>query len=134
MVRPKYSTRLPRNDTTYQAQPHTVTLMQNTGYEYSGGLACAHLIWAALWENDVHVTMVQRSSTHIVKSDTLMDIGLGGLYSEKAVRSGMTTNKADLKFACLPYRILHEFQIPLYDHVPPTCFSKSGVAVSGGVR
>jgi putative flavoprotein involved in K+ transport len=77
----------------------------------------AHDICAALWENDVDVTMVQRSSTHIVKSDTLMDIGLGGLYSEKAVRSGMTTNKADLIFASLPYRILHEFQIPLYDQM-----------------
>ena len=75
----------------------------------------AHDICAALWEGDVDVTMVQRSSTHIVRSDTLMDIGLGGLYSEQAVRSGMTTEKADLIFASLPYKILHEFQIPLYD-------------------
>ena len=75
----------------------------------------AHDICAALWEGDVDVTMVQRSSTHIVRSDTLMDIGLGALYSEQAVRSGMTTEKADLIFASLPYKILHEFQIPLYD-------------------
>ena len=75
----------------------------------------AHDICAALWENDVDVTMVQRSSTHIVRSDTLMDVGLGGLYSEQAVRSGMTTEKADLIFASLPYKILHEFQIPLYE-------------------
>ena len=59
--------------------------------------------------------MVQRSSTHIVKSDSLMDIGLGDLYSEQAVAAGMTTEKADLIFASLPYRIMHEFQIPLYD-------------------
>ncbi len=58
--------------------------------------------------------MVQRSSTHIVRSDTLMDVGLGALYSEEAVRSGVTTEKADLIFASLPYRILHEFQIPAY--------------------
>ena len=77
----------------------------------------AHDICAALWENDVDVTMVQRSSTHIVRSDTLMDIGLGGLYSEQAVRGGMTTNKADMIFASLPYRILHEFQIPLYNQM-----------------
>jgi putative flavoprotein involved in K+ transport len=31
------------------------------------------------------------------------------------VRAGMTTEKADLIFASLPYRILHEFQIPLYE-------------------
>lgn len=75
----------------------------------------AHDICAALWENDVDVTMVQRSSTHIVRSETLMDIGLSALYSEEAVANGMTTQKADLIFASLPYRILHEFQIPLYD-------------------
>lgn len=77
----------------------------------------AHDICAALWENDVDVTMVQRSTTHIVRSDTLMDIGLAALYSEEAVRNGMTTNKADMIFASLPYRILHEFQIPLYDQM-----------------
>ncbi|MEL7184306.1 MAG: NAD(P)-binding domain-containing protein, partial [Pseudomonadota bacterium] len=74
----------------------------------------AHDICAALWEGDVDVIMVQRSSTHIVRSDTLMEIGLGDLYSERAVASGMTTEKADLIFASLPYGILHEFQIPAY--------------------
>ncbi|RWA61173.1 NAD(P)/FAD-dependent oxidoreductase [Mesorhizobium sp.] len=77
----------------------------------------AHDICAALWEAGVDVTMVQRSSTHIVRSDTLMDIGLGALYSEQAVENGMTTRKADMIFASLPYRILHEFQIPLYQQM-----------------
>ncbi|NLS70114.1 NAD(P)/FAD-dependent oxidoreductase [Bradyrhizobium brasilense] len=77
----------------------------------------AHDICAALWEGGADVTMVQRSSTHIVKSDTLMDIGLGALYSEQAVASGMTTRKADLIFASLPYKIMHEFQIPLYEQM-----------------
>ena len=36
----------------------------------------AHDICAALWEAGADVTMVQRSTTHIVKSDTLMDVGL----------------------------------------------------------
>ncbi len=71
-------------------------------------------ICGALWENGAHVTMVQRTSTHIVRSDTLMDIGLGALYSEAAVAAGMTTEKADLTFASIPYRIMHEFQIPAY--------------------
>ena len=74
-------------------------------------------ICGALWEHDADVTMVQRSSTHIVKSDTLMDIGLGDLYSERALAAGVTTEKADLIFASLPYRIMHEFQIPLYDQM-----------------
>jgi putative flavoprotein involved in K+ transport len=64
----------------------------------------AHDICAALWEGGADVTMVQRSSTHIVRSDTLMDIGLGALYSEQAVANGMTTRKADLIFASLPTR------------------------------
>ncbi|WP_018633859.1 NAD(P)/FAD-dependent oxidoreductase [Neomegalonema perideroedes] len=75
----------------------------------------AHDICAALWEGGADVTMVQRSSTHIVRSDSLMEIGLGDLYSERAVASGVTTRKADLIFASLPYKIMHEFQIPLYD-------------------
>ena len=74
-------------------------------------------ICGALWEHDADVTMVQRSSTHIVKSNTLMEIGLGALYSEEAVAAGVTTDKADLIFASLPYRILHEFQIPLYEQM-----------------
>ena len=61
--------------------------------------------------------MVQRSSTHVVKSDTLMELGLSALYSEQAVQSGMTTAKADLTFASLPYGILHQFQIPVYNAI-----------------
>jgi len=77
----------------------------------------AHDICAALWEAGADVTMVQRSSTHIVRSDTLMDLALGDLYSERAVAGGVTTHKADTIFASLPYRIMHEFQIPVYDAI-----------------
>ena len=74
-------------------------------------------ICGALYEVGADVTMVQRSSTHIVRSATLMDIGLKALYSEEAVASGITTEKADLIFASLPYRIMHEFQTPLYEQM-----------------
>jgi len=77
----------------------------------------AHDICAALWEAGADVTMVQRSTTHVVKSDSLMELGLASLYSEQAVQSGMTTAKADLIFASLPYKILHEFQIPVYNAI-----------------
>ncbi|MCZ4077873.1 NAD(P)/FAD-dependent oxidoreductase [Rhodococcus sp. H36-A4] len=77
----------------------------------------AHDICKALYETGVDVTMLQRSSTHIVKSDSLCEIALGDLYSERAVESGMTTQKADLTFASLPYRIMHEFQIPVYQQI-----------------
>jgi putative flavoprotein involved in K+ transport len=77
----------------------------------------AHDICAALWEVGAEVTMVQRSSTHVVRSDTLMDIGLGALYSQEAVDAGVSTEKADMILASLPYRIFHEFQIPLYQQM-----------------
>ncbi len=77
----------------------------------------AHDICADLWENGADVTMIQRSSTHIARSDSLMDLALGGLYSEKALGNGITTDKADLIFASLPYKIMHTFQIPIYEEM-----------------
>ncbi|MBV8949124.1 MAG: NAD(P)/FAD-dependent oxidoreductase [Solirubrobacterales bacterium] len=77
----------------------------------------AHDICAALWEHGADVTMVQRSSTHVVRSDTLMDIALGALYSEEAVAGGMTTEKADMTFASIPYRIMADLQIPVYEQI-----------------
>ena len=74
----------------------------------------AHDICADLWEHGADVTMVQRTSTHIARSDSLMDLALGGLYSEQAVANGVTTDTADMIFASIPYRIMHEFQIPIY--------------------
>ena len=76
----------------------------------------AHDICAALYEAGVDVTMVQRSTTHIVRSDSLME-SIADLYSERAVRSGMTTAKADLIFASLPYKILNQLQKPVYDKI-----------------
>ncbi len=77
----------------------------------------AHDICAALWEHGAEVTMIQRSSTHIARSDTLMELALGDLYSERAVANGITTEIADLIFASIPYRILHRFQIPVYEEM-----------------
>src|SRR3546814_6297953 len=73
----------------------------------------AHDIAADLWEHGADVTMLQRSSTHVSRSETLMELGFGALYSEEAVKSGITTDIADLIFASIPSRILHEFQIPI---------------------
>jgi len=77
----------------------------------------AHDICGALWEHGADVTMLQRTSTHIAKSDTLMDLALGGLYSEKALKDGITTDKADLIFASVPYHIMHTFHIPVYEEM-----------------
>ena len=98
---------------------------QHTGGEAWQGKKCvvigsnnsAHDICADLWENGADVTMLQRSSTHIAKSSTLMDLALGGLYSREAVAAGVTTDTADLIFASLPYKILHTLQKPVYDEM-----------------
>ncbi|GAN78178.1 flavin-containing monooxygenase [Acidisphaera rubrifaciens] len=98
---------------------------QHPGGEAYAGKRCvvigsnnsAHDICADLWEHGADVTMVQRSSTHIARSDTLMELALGGLYSEQAVAAGVTTEKADLIFASIPFRIMHEMQIPVYEEM-----------------
>jgi putative flavoprotein involved in K+ transport len=77
----------------------------------------AHDICADLWEHGADVTMVQRSSTHIAPSESLMELALGGLYSEQAVARGMDTDKADLSFASVPYGIMHTFQIPVFEEM-----------------
>ena len=61
-------------------------------------------ICGALWEVGADVTMVQRSSTHIVKSDSLMEIGLGDLYSERALdgRGDHVQGRHDLRLAAVP--------------------------------
>jgi len=77
----------------------------------------AHDIAAELWEAGAEVTMVQRSSTHVARSETLMEFALGDLYSERAVAAGMTTAKADLIFASVPYKIMHAMHIPVYEKI-----------------
>jgi putative flavoprotein involved in K+ transport len=77
----------------------------------------AHDICAALWETGADVTMVQRSSTCVVRSDMLMEHALGPLYSERAVASGIDTRTADLILASVPYRIMDRFQKPIYDTI-----------------
>ena len=64
----------------------------------------AHDICAALWEAGADVTMVQRSSTHVARSDSLMDIALGALYSEEAVGERRHDREGghDLRVAAVP--------------------------------
>ena len=70
----------------------------------------------ALVDNGIDVTMIQRSSTHIVKSDSLMEIALGDLYSQRAVDSGMTTKKADfVRLTAVPHHA--RVPDPVYDAI-----------------
>ena len=77
----------------------------------------AHDICADLWENGADVTMVQRSSTMIARSETLFDLTTSALYSEPALAAGITTDKADLLHASVPYRLMAEFHKPACDAI-----------------
>jgi putative flavoprotein involved in K+ transport len=77
----------------------------------------AHDICADLWEHDADVTMIQRSSTMVAKSDTLMDLELSGLYSEQALQAGITTEQADLIGATTPYAIMHTRNMPVCQQI-----------------
>jgi putative flavoprotein involved in K+ transport len=106
---------------TFEGEQHHSS--QHPGPEAYKGKKCvvlgsnnsSHDICAALWEGGADVTMIQRSSTHIAPSDSLMELALGGLYSESAVKAGVTTDKADLIFASIPYKIMAPMQVPVYD-------------------
>ncbi len=90
---------------------------QHKGGEGFAGKRCvvigsnnsAHDICADLWEHGADVTMVQRSSTHVSTSDSLFRFGTSKLYSEAALERGITTDKADLLNASVPYAIAHTF-------------------------
>ncbi len=113
---------IPGADSFKGVQHHS---SQHTGEGGYAGRKCvvlgannsAHDICAALWEHGADVTMIQRTSTHVVKSDSLMELALGPLYSESAVQAGITTEIADLLFASLPYKIMHTFHIPIYEQI-----------------
>ncbi|HEX2197331.1 MAG TPA: NAD(P)/FAD-dependent oxidoreductase [Burkholderiales bacterium] len=63
------------------------------------------------------VTLVQRSPTVVVKSEALMELAWGRLYSEAAVERGITTAIADLTVASMPFRLLASQQKPIYDAI-----------------
>ena len=58
--------------------------------------------------------LISRISYHIARSDSLMELSLGGLYSEEAMAKGISTDKADMIFASVPYRVMPEFHKPVY--------------------
>ncbi|WP_297589339.1 NAD(P)/FAD-dependent oxidoreductase [uncultured Corynebacterium sp.] len=77
----------------------------------------AHDIAADLVHNGARPVMIQRSSTHVSQSDSLMKHVFGPLYSEDAVEAGIDTDTADLLFASWPYKVLPDAQRPAFDQI-----------------
>src|SRR2546421_6196030 len=83
-----------------------------------GSSTSAHDICADLWESGAaEVTMIQRAPTIVVRSQTLMELAWGRLYSEAALERGITTDIADLTVASIPFRELPQMQKPIYDEI-----------------
>ena len=67
-----------------------------------GAGSSAHDISVDLWEAGADVTMLQRSPTTVVRTDTLMKYGFKN-FSEESVNNGITTEKADMLAASIPF-------------------------------
>jgi putative flavoprotein involved in K+ transport len=76
----------------------------------SGHDICADLVEQGAAE----VTMIQRAPTIVARSETLMDLAWGPLYSEQALARGISTEIADLTVASVPFKVLPELQRPVY--------------------
>jgi len=63
------------------------------------------------------VTMIQRAPSIVVRSQSLMELAWGPLYSEQAVARGISTAIADLTVASVPFKVLPELQKPIYAEI-----------------
>ncbi len=82
-----------------------------------GSNSSAHDICADLWESGAEVTMIQRSPTTVVRSETMMEMAFAGLYSEDALNRGISVERADLIFASIPFRLMAAWQKPVYSQI-----------------
>ncbi|AZO40337.1 NAD(P)/FAD-dependent oxidoreductase [Mesorhizobium sp. M7D.F.Ca.US.005.01.1.1] len=79
-----------------------------------GAASSGHDVCVDLWESGAEVTMIQRSPTTVVKSDTLMEVGFE-IFSETALARGITTEKADMIVASTPFALVPKGQRALYE-------------------
>ena len=79
-----------------------------------GAASSGHDVSVDLWESGANVTMIQRSPTTVVKSDTLMEVGFE-IFSENALARGITTEKADMIVASTPFALVPGGQRALYE-------------------
>ncbi|CAD7699277.1 unnamed protein product [Ostreobium quekettii] len=70
-----------------------------------------------LWAHGAQVTMVQRSATLVVQSQTLTGRMLGKWYSEEAVEAGVTHEMADFAQSTVPYRLMPARSKVLFDEI-----------------
>ena len=69
-----------------------------------GAASSGHDISVDLWEAGADVTMVQRSPTTVVRSETQMELAFE-IYSEEATQKGIDVDKADMIAAATPFAL-----------------------------
>ena len=79
-----------------------------------GAASSGHDVSVDLWEAGADVTMVQRSPTTVVRSETLMELAFD-IYSEEAVQNGIDVDTADMIAAATPFALQPSKQKALYD-------------------
>jgi len=77
----------------------------------------AHDIASDLVRLGAKPTMVQRSSTLVVRQDDYCERILGPLYSAQAVARGITTDKADILQAAVPLRLMEPRHRKIWDGI-----------------
>jgi len=77
----------------------------------------AHDIASDLVRQGAKPTMLQRSSSLVVRQDDYCDKVLGPLYSAEAVACGITTDKADILQASMPLRLLEKNHRVIWDGI-----------------
>ena len=81
-----------------------------------GAASSAHDVAVDLWEAGADVTMIQRTPTTVVRSQTLMDLGFEN-YSEAALERGIGTELADMLAASIPFSRFSAGQRTLYQTI-----------------
>ena len=81
-----------------------------------GAASSGHDVAVDLWEAGAGVTMVQRSPTTVVRSETLMELAFD-IYSEEAVADGIDVDTADMIAAATPFALQPAKQRALYDRI-----------------
>lgn len=105
-----------RGDILHSSAYHDGSRFRGKKTVVIGAASSGHDVAVDLWEAGAEVTMIQRSPTTVVRSDTLMDLGFE-TYSEEALERGMTPDKADMLTASMPFALLPESQKALYDRI-----------------
>ena len=69
-----------------------------------GAASSGHDVAVDLWEAGADVTMVQRSPTTVVRSQTQLDVAFD-IYSQEATENGIDVDKADMIAAATPFAL-----------------------------